>query len=1004
MFRVTVRAQSLACALLLCLSTALSGQTIVGPNDRLYQERSRPSSDDSPFGSDWQILSNHIFFGGAQGLFGLSPASFLRRPRSLIESSADGIVAAETSAPNEAFLSLPNEVFLSVGSSDSPFIGPRSSSPNATRLSGATSLVPAAPLADSQAALWDGGPSGSGNTWQNPQNWQFDAGPPGGHQIAQFGSAGFISLIVIDMTNIGPNQTNHGGANQIVGAIELLSGTREIGSQGAGTLTLDGATVNGVANVILLNASAGQLTLQWPPFAMDVALGEFSPDNVIVIDGSGNITISGVIKTPGPAAGHITLTGAGTGALVLTGNNTYTGGTTIAAGTIQINSATSLGNQSGTATIGNGIVQATANITTTRNFQLSDANSRISVDAGRTFTISGLLSDGATAGTLNKIGTGDLILSGNNTYTGGTTINAGTIRAGSTTAIGPAASAALAFGSGSTGKFQLFGFDTTVVGFNSNATVGTPVVENGAAGTATLTVDGTGINTFAGVLRDGTTGILALTKSGNGTLTLKGTNTYTGDTQINGGDLRFDSGGTVSGSIIRLGDTSGSNYAVLSLGFVSGNNLGSTLEVRTGSSGTKVLRSLDGAGTNTYSGGITLNTGLTLEATTNGTLLLEGGSVNLQSNTLTIDSQVVNAPDGPNGADADASRGTVRINEVVSGSGGSVVKDGSGTLILQGISNTYTGGTTIKGGTLGIYGDGGLGTAPDTAADNIFFAASAASNPTATRILQSTNGDVTLGATRNINIAAGVTGTFDSNSNTFIIGGVINGTGNLTKIGAGTLTLNGNNTYAGITTVSAGTLLVNGNQSAAIGAVTVSNSGTTLGGNGTIGGTVTVNSGANLSPGNSPGILNTGSLTLNSGSNYLVELNNPTAGTGYDQTVVTGSVSLLNLSATTLPNLVLTIGGTFVVGDKFFVILNDSVDPVVGTFAQGATVTSGSYTFLIDYFADSVSGNLVGGNDILLEVTAVPEPSTWIGGALALGAIGLMTRNSRRAHRLPRRP
>src|SRR2546423_3977491 len=401
--------------------------TAAEPNE---QSRFVTRADDSPFGSDWQILSSNIFFGGAQGLFGLSPASLLRRSPLLIESSADGTVAAETSAPNETFLSSPNERFLSLISSDSLFVGPRSSAQNATRLSGATPLLPAAPLVDSPALVWDGG-SGTGTTWQNNLNWVGDTGPPTSSQVAQFGSAGTSPVIAIDMT--GFFITNHGLANQIVGAIELLSGTRTIESMGNGTLTLNSATMNGVANVILRNASAGQLTLQFPPYALDVALGS-ATDNVILIDGSGGITIGSVIKdtvlAPGFVAKHITLDGGGTGALVLTGNNTYTGGTTIAAGTVQITSATSLGNESGTAVIGNGTLQATANITTTRNFQLSNANSRISVDAGRTFTISGTLSDGATAGTLNKNGTGTLSLTGTaNTFTGGVNVNAGTLTA-----------------------------------------------------------------------------------------------------------------------------------------------------------------------------------------------------------------------------------------------------------------------------------------------------------------------------------------------------------------------------------------------------------------------------------------------------------------------------------------------------------------------------------------------------------------------------------------------
>src|SRR5256714_6768710 len=190
--------------------------TAAEPNE---QSRFVTRADDSPFGSDWQILSSNIFFGGAQGLFGLSPASLLRRSPLLIESSADGTVAAETSAPNETFLSSPNERFLSLLSSDSPFVMPRSSAQNASRLSGATPLLPAAPLTDSPADLWDGGSLGIGGIWQNNLNWQFDSGPPGSHERAQFDSSTTVN-IVIDLTGI----TNNGPASQKVGAIEVLSG------------------------------------------------------------------------------------------------------------------------------------------------------------------------------------------------------------------------------------------------------------------------------------------------------------------------------------------------------------------------------------------------------------------------------------------------------------------------------------------------------------------------------------------------------------------------------------------------------------------------------------------------------------------------------------------------------------------------------------------------------------------------------------------------------------
>jgi hypothetical protein len=77
-------------------------------------------------------------------------------------------------------------------------------------------------------------------------------------------------------------------------------------------------------------------------------------------------------------------------------------------------------------------------------------------------------------------------------------------------------------------------------------------------------------------------------------------------------------------------------------------------------------------------------------------------------------------------------------------------------------------------------------------------------------------------------------------------------------------------------------------------------------------------------------------------------------------------------------NLVLTIGGTLTVNQTFTII--SSTGAVTGLFAQGFSVTSGGDTFSIDY----------GANDVVL--TVVPEPSTWLGGALAFAAVLYMQR------------
>jgi hypothetical protein len=121
-----------------------------------------------------------------------------------------------------------------------------------------------------------------------------------------------------------------------------------------------------------------------------------------------------------------------------------------------------------------------------------------------------------------------------------------------------------------------------------------------------------------------------------------------------------------------------------------------------------------------------------------------------------------------------------------------------------------------------------------------------------------------------------------------------------------------------------------------------------------------------------------------------VDINGPTVGTQYSQLNVMGTVTLNS------GNLVLTIGGTLTVGEQFIIINNDLTDAVTGMFAQGNSITSGGDTFSINYAGGD-------GNDVVLTATsvAVPEPSTWVAGALALAFVGYTLR--RRFARLARK-
>jgi parallel beta-helix repeat protein len=141
------------------------------------------------------------------------------------------------------------------------------------------------------------------------------------------------------------------------------------------------------------------------------------------------------------------------------------------------------------------------------------------------------------------------------------------------------------------------------------------------------------------------------------------------------------------------------------------------------------------------------------------------------------------------------------------------------------------------------------------------------------------------------------------------------------------------------------------------------NKAITLLGSPTITGTFSVVSpGATVSPGFSPGIINSGNLTLTSGSTVNIELNGPTPGTQHDQLNVTGTVNLGGAS------LNVTTGYAVPNGTSFVIVNNDGTDAVTGTFAglpQNATFNVSGTTFQINYAGGSNS------NDVVLTATAV---------------------------------
>ncbi|WP_119005870.1 autotransporter outer membrane beta-barrel domain-containing protein [Salmonella enterica] len=284
---------------------------------------------------------------------------------------------------------------------------------------------------------------------------------------------------------------------------------------------------------------------------------------------------------------------------------------------------------------------------------------------------------------LIKQGAGTLILNAENTYTVGTTISGGTLVATNVDALGSGDvtdDATLELNTGGTFDNAISGSGQvvksgdkmlTLSGTNSYSggtliSGGTLVATNvDALGSGDVTDDATLELNTGGTFDNAISGSGQVVKSGDDTLTLSGSNTYTGGTIISGGTL-------VASNVEALGTGDVTNDAVLEL------NTGGDFDNAISGSG-QVVKSGDEtltlSGSNTYTGGTTINDG-TLIAT----------SVDALGSGDVTDNAVLELNTGGD------------FDNAISGSG-QVVKSGDETLTLSG-SNTYTGGTTISGGTL----------------------------------------------------------------------------------------------------------------------------------------------------------------------------------------------------------------------------------------------------------------------------------------------------------------
>lgn len=331
----------------------------------------------------------------------------------------------------------------------------------------------------------------------------------------------------------------------------------------------------------------------------------------------------------------------------------------------------------------------------------------VNIDSSGGITISTVISGASKNLTFNGSSTGQLTLSGANTFSGTFTANSGTTNLGSATtpngALGSVTAVSIA--SGATVVTATTGFtntinDTAAVTLNGtlDLTGGTETVGS-LAGTNTgaslkigkftttegsFTVGDANNTNFAGVISGSrvTAGGTIFTKQGTGILTLSGTNTYTDITAITAGGITITNSAGLGATGANNGTTV-STGAVLALDGTAGNlTVGNELLTLNGAGLTAspagALRNI--AGTNSYAGAITTATASTITSSA-GTLTLTGGITN-NGNRVTFDG---------------AGNTNVSTNKIT-GTGG-LTKTGNGTLTLS-VANDYTGSTIISGGTL----------------------------------------------------------------------------------------------------------------------------------------------------------------------------------------------------------------------------------------------------------------------------------------------------------------
>lgn len=778
------------------------------------------------------------------------------------------------------------------------------------------------------------------------------------------------------------------------GAVNVVTGSGAVVFDGGGASTftgpvgIDGKITLGLgdnfgnlANTVTFNGGSvvsfnNNATISARPWVMSGAGGlTLVPSNL-------SHTIGASITGTGPLT--VTSIGLGTGGLVmLSGTNTFTGGLVVgASSTVRASADAALGATGGAITLAGGGLSFVADFTlsSARSVEITSANGTITAPAGVVGTVAsnltgaGRLTVGGGSG--GNIG-GTVTFTGTNTQSGGIVLNGATLALDSDARLG-----------GATGVFNITGNSEV------RATGAFTVAATRSTTFSNLKID---TNGFDVVFAQSLTGT-GIEKNGAGVLRFDAANASTASNFIllNTGTLRagvanaFGTGANLSTTAGTVFDLNNFNQSIVGISGDGAVQLGSgTLTLRSGAllggaiSGTGAVV-LEGGGSflfngsNSFSGGLTVRQSAALLVNSVSAFGIAGGSITLDDGELgtsgyatapvTLDASVPFTI-GSGGAQFSASGQSLVIASALGGTAPISFSGGASgyEVRLTNAANTFVSnlqiGTRSSDAVLGIVANGSLGATSNvlTLGDRFYDGESTQTSRGTLRAFAS----FTLPATRTIRLNGNGSnggGEIDTNGFAVTIDGAITqlNAGNvLRKTGAGTLLLNGANTFTGAMEVLDGT----------------------LSGNGSLAGRVSVGAGATIAPGASAGLLTiAGNLTLLGGSFTTLEIGGVTRGVGgYDA---------------------FDIGGTFSPNGTLTVSLINGFNPVSGTsftlFNAGAFSGDTFETLNLPVLTDGLTWNssqLLTLGTLSVTGSAIPEPGTW---ALIAGGCGLIVALLRR--------